>query len=497
MRKFFKSVIGIATFLSMGLILDVNVCAAPGSTIESGVFADDISLAGMSEDDAMAVINSRVAERGNSIITLTDGADYSLTFSGSEIGYSWSNKNIISQAAALGKSGNVVQRYKILTDLDRQNEVFDIEYSIDNSALRAIIEGCAEEYDREAVDATMTRSNGTFDIVEGQTGRALKQEETISAIADYLVNEWDGEEAVLNMAVEIVEPKGSYEDLSRVTDILGTYTTNYSTSGSSRCANISNACSLINGTTLYPGDEFSTLEHITPFSEANGYFMAGSYLNGQVVESLGGGICQVSTTLYNSVLLAELDVSERHNHSMIVSYVKPSMDAAIAESAGKDFKFVNNTEYPIYIEGYTVDKSITFVVYGVESRVSTHSVSYDSEVIETDVPDTELVYTDASKPAGYSSGIQSAHIGYKARLWKNTYENGNLESREEINSSVYNKAPRSITIGVSTENADIYNMLMEAAASNSVDAAAAAAGAAAGMVAATQPAPEAEVEVAQ
>ena len=84
--------------------------------------------------------------------------------------------------------------------------------------------------------------------------------------------------------------------------------------------------------------------------------MAGSYLNGKVVDSIGGGICQVSTTLYNAVLRAELEVTERHNHSMIVTYVDPSADAAIAESSGKDFVFVNNTDYPIYIDGHTADK---------------------------------------------------------------------------------------------------------------------------------------------
>ena len=82
----------------------------------------------------------------------------------------------------------------------------------------------------------------------------------------------------------------------------------------------------------------------------------GSYLNGKVVDSIGGGIRQVSTTLYNAVLRAELEVTERHNHSMIVTYVDPSADAAIAESSGKDFVFVNNTDYPIYIDGHTADK---------------------------------------------------------------------------------------------------------------------------------------------
>lgn len=101
-------------------------------------------------------------------------------------------------------------------------------------------------------------------------------------------------------------------------------------------------------------------ETVAPFTAENGYAMAGSYLNGEVVDSMGGGICQVSTTLYNAVLRAELEVVERSPHSMTVHYVELSEDAAIAGTY-KDFKFKNSTDYPIYIEGYTTSvKKITF-----------------------------------------------------------------------------------------------------------------------------------------
>ncbi len=469
--------------VTVGISIPIIANAAPGSAIETGVFVDDIDISGCSRDEAAKLVRSRVAAWDASTVTITDGADYSYTFTGSDIGFKWVNESVIDEAASLGKSGDIVSRYIQLTDLARQPKVYELEYSVDNALLSDIIAGCAAEYDREAVNASLTRTDGSFSITEGVAGRAIDQAAVVSGITDYLTHEWDGSPYTYNMEVETLAPLGSYEDLSRVTDVLGTFTTSFSTSGSSRSANITNACGLINGTTLYPGEEFSTLDTITPFSEANGYFMAGSYLNGQVVDSLGGGICQVSTTLYNAVLLSELEVSERHCHSMIIGYVKPSMDAAIAESSGKNFRFVNNTDYPIYIDGHTTaEKQITFTIYGVETRPSSHKVTYESEVLETTVPESDMVYTSAAQGAGYSSGIQSAHIGYKARLWRNTYENGELVSRDEVNSSKYNMSPRSITIGVATDNADIYNMLMEAAASGSADTAAAAAAQAAEML---------------
>ena len=255
----------------------------------------------------------------------------------------------------------------------------------------------------------------------------------------------------------------------QVKDVLGTFTTSYSTSNSSRSANVANGCRLIDGTLLYPGDEFSCYDAVSPFTEGNGYYMAGSYLNGKVVDSLGGGICQVSTTLYNAVLLAELDVTERHNHSMIVTYVDPSADAAIAESSGKDFKFVNSTDYPIYIEGHTgSDKKITFTIYGVETRDEGHSVQYVSEVLETINPQTEVLYPDATLPIGVVN-ITGAHIGYKARLWKIVKENGVEVSREVINTSSYKMVPRSAVVGISTPDPNAYNVLMEAIATNDIN----------------------------
>ena len=151
----------------------------------------------------------------------------------------------------------------------------------------------------------------------------------MKSIQEYLNNEWDKENAMIDLVAETTQPRGTKEELSMVKDVLGTFTTSFSSSGYNRSGNVRNGCAKINGTLLYPGDTFSTYETVSPFTEANGYYEAGSYLNGLVIDSLGGGICQVSTTLYNAVLLAELEVTERFNHSMIVTYVDPSADAAI------------------------------------------------------------------------------------------------------------------------------------------------------------------------
>ena len=138
--------------------------------------------------------------------------------------------------------------------------------------------------------------------------------------------------------------------MANVKDLLGTFSTSLTSSNANRIKNVNSASNYIDGTVLYPGEEFSTHDVIAPFTAERGYAEAANYVNGEIVDGMGGGVCQVSTTLYNAVLRAELEVTERAPHSMTVSYVKLSEDAAIA-GTWKDLKFRNSSQYPIYIEG--------------------------------------------------------------------------------------------------------------------------------------------------
>lgn len=467
MKKFMtKAVWGFC--VAMVVLLWPVEAEAKEAAIKEGVYADDISLSGMTTQEATAAIEEYVASLETVEITLIAADDREVVVTAGELGISWSNRELVEEAARLGTQGNIVQRYKALQDLQHENQVYPIELDFDVTAINTVLTDQCIRYDREAVDMGLVRENGTFRIREGQTGYVLDVENSIDTVYEYLTGEWDRAACTVALNIVVSEPRGSEEELLKVQDVLGTFTTSYTSSNANRSANIANGCELIDGTTLYPGDEFSAYEAVSPFSEQNGYYMAGSYLNGKVVDSLGGGICQVSTTLYNAVLLSELEVTERHNHSMVVSYVEPSADAAIAESSGKDFKFVNNTEYPVYIEGVIKDKQITFTIYGVETRAASRSVEYVSEVLETINPTTEVLYPDTSQPIGYVS-VTGAHIGYKARLWKVVKENGEEVSREVVNNSSYKMAPRSAVVGVATADPNAYNEIMAAIGTNSID----------------------------
>lgn len=469
MKKGFRKQIFAALTVVMTLSFGMTVHAAEKDTIKTGIFAGDIELSGMSAEQADAALTTYIDGLREMEITLLAGGNHPVVVTAGDLGIEWANPGLVSEALEVGTRGNVIERYKILKDLEHENLVYPIELEFDLQTINDILTNQCVKYDVKAVNTSLTRENGEFRIVEGHTGYSLDVETSIDLVYDYLTSEWDGQPCQIALDVAVEEPRGSAEELAVVTDVLGTYSTSFSSSNAARSANVENGCRLIDGVTLYPGEEFSTYQAVSPFSEANGYYMAGSYVNGKVVDSLGGGICQVSTTLYNAVLLAELEVTERHNHSMIVTYVAPSADAAIAESSGKDFIFVNNLEYPIYIEGYTQNKRITFNIYGKETRDPGRQVSYESEVLEVINPPSDVLTADASQPVGYVVVAESAHIGYKARLWKVVTENGVEVSREQINSSSYKMTPRSAIVGVATGDAHAYEEIMAAIGTGNLD----------------------------
>ena len=469
MQKWWKKILITTAFsiCCMSTGLDVKA-VGKDSKIEEGVKIGNIDVSGMSISEAEGAVGTFVESLKDVRITLRLEGGQDTVGTAGEFGITWEDGGELEEAAMLGKRGNIVQRYKTLADLKREGRSYPLNISFGSDVLDSILNSLGETYDQEAVDASLTKTESGFQITEGQTGRVLDVAKSKEAVLNYLQSSWDYGNASIDLVVTVEEPKGNAETLNKVKDVLGTYTTSYKSSGPSRVTNVRTGCNHINGVTLYPGEQCSVLDLITPFSVENGYELAGSYLNGQVVSSLGGGICQVSTTLYNAVLNAELQADERSNHSMIVTYVDPSADAAISESGGKDFKFTNNKEYPIYIEGTTTsDKTITFTIYGVEDRSSDRKVEYVSEVLETNVPPTEKIIPTGD-PVGYVN-VQSVHVGYKARLWKVVTENGVEVSREQVNSSSYAAVPRTASVGTATADPNVAAQIQAAIATGSID----------------------------
>jgi len=449
-------------------LVGTNTKAENTATISEGIFVENISLAGKTIEEARATIEDYVQGISKKELTINIQDDVSMTVTAEECGLAWANQEILEEAFALGKKGNLIKRYKEREDLKNENKVYSLSFSVNNELIEAFLQDESAICNTEPINFGITRENGEIEILKGQNGYQLQVLETASLIETYLTSEWTRENGNIAAVVEVLEAKGNEELLLKMTDVLGWYRTSFATSASNRSANVINGCRKIDGTLLYPGESLSVYEACSPFDAGNGYYVAGAYLNGLVVDSVGGGICQVTSTLYNAVLRAELDVTERHNHSMVVPYVPLAADAAIS-GVSKDLKFTNTLDNPIYIEGtITSNKKIAFTIYGIETRPTNREVVFESEKLTENIPTTERIIQDGAQGIGFLD-IQGVHYGYTAKLWKIVKEDGVVISKTLVNESAYMASPRTLTVGVATADPNAAAQMAAAIASGSID----------------------------
>lgn len=445
-----SGLVGVVTVGAAGLISVEGAKSKSNTTIPESVSIEGISVAGMSQDEAKEALAGVVDAAGATVFTLKAG-DNTVECSGSDLGITSNESEVITQALNYGTEGNILERYVAQRNLKSgKSKDFELTYSLDKNTVTEYIENATEQLNDEAVDGTLSHENGKFTYVEGQSGYCVKVDDSVETLRKYVNEEWDGKDAEVELDCEVTEPRGSKDALSKIKDELGTYNTSYAGSDWGRKTNIEVGSSKVSGTVLYPGDEMSVADKLGKQDAEHGYAQAASYENGEVVQTYGGGVCQISTTLYNAVIRAELEVTERHPHSMMVGYVSPSEDAAIAEGA-KDLKFKNNLDSPVYVEMIADGATLYASIYGQETRPANRTIEFESEVISRTSPQTVYV-ADPSMPIGTQSRSGSAHTGYKACLWKVVKVDGAEESREKFNSSSYRAS--NVTIAVGTGSAD-------------------------------------------
>ncbi len=457
----------LAAMITTYAYADRPVASSSDQTIASGVHVEGVDLSGMSLDEAEAALQTKVGELASTAVSLNIGGN-TVTTSLADMGYSCTNLDIVNRLTGIGKSGNIVERYKLQKDLENNTVDYPLEFTVDEDRIRSFVSSCSS-YNTDPVEGQLLIGSDGYPYVEGGTdGITLKVDESTAEVKDAIEN-WTGGEISVDLAVDVTSPEVSAATLSLVKDVLGSATTDYSASSANRAVNVQNGCALINGTLLWPDDEFSVTRAVTPFSAENGYLPAPTYEENRTVDSYGGGICQVSTTLYNAALKAEMDITARSNHTMMVNYVEPSKDAAIAEGV-MDMCFVNNTDAPIYIEGYCSGGQITFVIFGHETRPENRSVQFTSKVLATNQPEGFQLQADPSQPVGYVLQTQSPHTGYQAELWKEIYVDGELIDEYRINSSFYQAVGTIYSIGTVTTDASVSQAIYAAISANNLEA---------------------------
>lgn len=442
MKKWMSSLTVSACALFWVTAFPMEVRAS--ETIPNGICIGEVNLGGMTNDEAVSKVNEYVDAMKNQLVSLdVDGTLVNTT--AGELGLHWSNQGIVEETAAKYEGGNLIRRYMNRKDLEMNPVELDLDVSIDNGKVAEFVETKCNPLTEETKDAAITRENGGFVITPEVVGRQVDLEATKTVLHDAL--EGGLGEPVRAKAVVVEEqPAVTEEQLATIHDVLGTFSTSFSSSGASRSTNLKVGAEKINGHVLMPGETLSGYECMQPFTTANGYATAAAYENGQVVDSVGGGVCQISTTLYNAALLAEMDIAQRQNHSMLVSYVKPSNDAAIAGTY-KDLKFKNPYDTPIYIEGETSGRTLTFTIYGKEIRPENRTIKYVSETLRVTDPGEPILKVDPTLEPGAKVREQSSHQGVKSRLWKYVYVDGAETEKTILHTDTYNPSKAIYRVG--------------------------------------------------
>ena len=415
-----------------------------------GVTVNGISIGGMTMDEAKAALataeQSLTAQREMQLVY--DNKLYPLDLA--NMPHTVNTDAVLKEAFNLAKTA--IDYTSMMTEVDdiRTNgRDFTLAVSYDLSSLNTAVAQIATQIDIPAQDAQVTgidEKTYALTIKNEVVGYVVDQTALITMISDAVKN---NTKTPINIPIVVTQPTLTAATLQGQFVLRAIATTDFSTSTSERKYNVRKGAGLINGSVLKPGDVFSTNDTLGVRSTGNGWKMANAYESGAVVPQAGGGVCQLSTTLYNAIVKGDLEVVYRRNHSMPVHYIKEGLDATI-NSVGNiiDFQFKNNTTSDIVIIGYTSGNKLTFEVWGIpfatkeydeikltSSLVATNEAA--GEPVEMEVPVGTEKVDGSLMEAGETYIAVTPRKGYVYQSYKNYYLAGTLVRKEKLAVSTY------------------------------------------------------------
>ena len=295
------------------------------------------------------------------------------------------------------------------------------------------MEDIKNEIDQKEVNASAIFQNGKVIFNEEVIGKNVDIDKNLNMIENILLEK---NFSPIELIVEDIYPRVRYSDISVISKVISVFSTSFNPQKVDRSYNIKLACDRINNIILLPGDTFSMDKALGPRTISNGYRNAPVIVKGKILEGVGGGVCQVTTTLYVAVLKSKLEVVERKPHSMPLSYVEPGQDATISEGY-IDFKFKNNKDYPILISAQVSGGNIIIRIVGIEEETN-QTVRLKSVVVKKLNPEKEIVVFDENVPVGEVVVEKAAVTGQKVVVYRETYDQNNkLIEREKISEDTY------------------------------------------------------------
>ena len=482
-------------------IMNIN-----NNNIVKGVKIEGIDVSGLSREDAKSKIESIYQDKKEKEITLKYN-DYETTLSPQLLEVNYDIDKGIEEAVSIGKSDNIfINNFNIVKAMLGKNNI-KIDMTINEDVAKQNIEEISANIPGAVTEPSYYIENDKLIITKGKEGIKVDNDKLIEKIKELLkdintaqeyieipVTEKKPEEIDIDKIHEEVykevqdayytkdpftihpevegvdfnveeakeqlkEDKEQYEIQLTITkpkvttaqigseafpDLLATYSTRYDGGDRDRTTNLRIACQKINEKVVLPGETFSYNQTLGVRSTATGYKNAKVYENGEVVDGIGGGICQISSTLYNSVLMANLDIVERKNHQFVTSYTPAGRDATVVYGM-TDFKFKNTRKYAIKIKASASNGVATVSIYGIKEE-NEYTVSFSTRTVST-IPFTVKYVDDNTLAVGTEKVKQKGANGIITETYITKSLNGKVVSTKLLSKDTYNAMQRIILRG--------------------------------------------------
>lgn len=398
-----------------------------------GIVIEGVDVSGRSLNEVLTSLRAHEEElRGQIDVTIACGSQ-TWNITPDDLDYRTDYETVVRNAFQLGREGTVREKYEAIRQLNQSGMQFTVDRGYDVSLLKIITDQIADELTQPVVNARVADFDVdtlAFTFTDAAEGRYVNADQLYQDALSALQSGTGGQTLVVYQ--QTVSPTVTRGQLEGTFGQITEARTSTSGSNENRLRNIELALEALNGVCVSPGETFSFNATVGQRTKERGYRSAGAFVDGLVSEEVGGGICQVSTTLFNAVAKANLTITARQPHSRLVQYVDEGKDAAVSWPY-QDFKFTNNTEYPVYlVAGMNENKNRCIIsVYG-QLLPNGMSIVIDSEVTEILEPGEDKYEYTTRLATGVKELVEDAREGCKAVAYKIYLDRNEKEIKREV-----------------------------------------------------------------
>jgi len=421
--------------------------------IYQGIFVDNFYVGGMTLAEAEEALGGNGSDTTNAFSVTVSIGNMTWDINNANVPATRNLDSVLRQAYAVGR-GNTTEiigtqmtpfRERVNTVLGLLDDYVYLksDTTYDHDAVRAKVDEIAAYVTRDPVDSQIESfdfNTRTFTFTDDQVGVTIDSD----ALYNRIIQRLDAGALYETITVEptVTTPTITKAELMNSFDLVAAFTTK-TTSSSNRNNNISLACEAVNGTVLLPDETFSFNGTTGERTASKGYKMAGAISGGELVEDYGGGVCQVSSTLFNAVVRADLEIVSRSPHAWPSTYVNIGEDATV-DWPSLDFKFKNDRTTPVFVIMYYKDRKCTAEIWGMTLGTGV-TINLESKIIKTIEPSSAVNYVqNTSLPAGTSKETVKARTGYVVETYQIWYKNGEETKRELLYTTTYKAYQRTV-----------------------------------------------------